>query len=275
MSSNPLSNYFRTPSIYITLPSKGRFFTQGSYEQTVNNEIPVYPMSAIDEITYKTPDALFNGQAVVSVIQSCVPNIKNAWELSSLDIDSVLIAIRIASYGHSMDMDSTCPACGNSDQYSIDLRQVLDTIGESNYDEPLVLGDLQIYFAPMTYKQMTENNIIQFEEQKLARVLQDDSIDEEEKMRLLGESFRKVSDISINAIAHGIKYIKTPEASVAEYEYIIEFLRNCERNIFNGIRDKVIELRTQGVMKPIEIKCAECGNEYNQPFTLDMANFFG
>ena len=32
----------------------------------------------IDEITFKTPDALLNGQATVDVIQSCIPNIKDA-----------------------------------------------------------------------------------------------------------------------------------------------------------------------------------------------------
>ena len=52
-----------------------------------NRELPVYPMTAIDEITYRTPDALFNGQAVVNVIHSCVPNIKNAWEIPGTDLD--------------------------------------------------------------------------------------------------------------------------------------------------------------------------------------------
>ena len=71
-SNNPLTQYFRQPAIYVKLPSNGNFYPESSIDLAVNGEYPVLPMTAIDEITYRTPDALFNGQAVVSVIQSCL-----------------------------------------------------------------------------------------------------------------------------------------------------------------------------------------------------------
>ena len=83
MADNPLKGYFRRPSIYIKLPSGGNYWPQGMLEMPENGELPVYPMTAIDEITYRTPDALFNGQALVDVIQSCIPAIKNAWAIPS------------------------------------------------------------------------------------------------------------------------------------------------------------------------------------------------
>jgi hypothetical protein len=73
-------------------------------------ELPVFPMTAIDEITYRTPDALFNGQAVVNVIQSCIPDIRDAWKTPGADLNAILVAIRIASYGHDMDMTVKCPS---------------------------------------------------------------------------------------------------------------------------------------------------------------------
>ena len=109
MSDNPLSNYFRRPSIYIKLPSEGKFYPPGMLDMPPNEEIPVYPMTAIDEISYRTPDALFNGSAVVNVISSCVPNIKDPWAMPSIDLDTVLSAIRIASYGHTLEIETTCP----------------------------------------------------------------------------------------------------------------------------------------------------------------------
>ena len=116
MNSNPLSQYFRQPAVFIRLPSLGKFYATGALEPTENNEYPVLPMTTLDEITYRTPDALFNGQAVISVIQSCVPNIKNAWSMPAMDIDTVLIAIRIATYGHEMDINTPCPGCENEDE---------------------------------------------------------------------------------------------------------------------------------------------------------------
>ena len=122
-TSNPLQQFFRQPAIYIRLPSDGQHWPPGSLNMPANHELPVYPMTAIDEITYRTPDALFNGQSTISVIQSCVPNIKNAWHMPGIDLNSVLIAIRVASYGHNMEVDSSCPSCESLGEYVTDLRR--------------------------------------------------------------------------------------------------------------------------------------------------------
>ena len=68
---NPLSKQFRRPSLYFKLPSGGKFYQPGAIDLPDNKELPVYPMTAIDEITSKTPDALYNGTAVVDIIKSC------------------------------------------------------------------------------------------------------------------------------------------------------------------------------------------------------------
>ena len=83
-------------------------------KDTENGELPVYPMTALDEIAYRTADALFNGSAVADVIKSCMPNILDPWQISSADLDTILVAIRIASYGHEMDFTSKCPKCEES-----------------------------------------------------------------------------------------------------------------------------------------------------------------
>ena len=92
--NNPLRQYFRRPALYITLPSKGKFYPEGAIEITTNNELPVFPMTAIDEITSKTPDALFNGTAMADLIKSCVPNIKDPWSIPLVDLETILIGIR-------------------------------------------------------------------------------------------------------------------------------------------------------------------------------------
>jgi hypothetical protein len=104
MSINPLTQYFRQPAIYVKLPSNGEHYTPGALTMPANRELPVYPMTAIDEITYRTPDALFNGNAVTNVIKSCIPNIVDPWAIPAMDVDTILVAIRIASYGHIMEV---------------------------------------------------------------------------------------------------------------------------------------------------------------------------
>lgn len=273
--SNPLSQYFRQPSIYVKLPSKGEYYTPGSIDMPANGELPVLPMTAIDEITYRTPDALYNGQATVNVIQSCVPAIKNAWAVPAVDLDTLLIGIRIASYGHDMDFATRCPACGNESEHTLDLRSVLDRIQAPDYSKNIESGDMQIFFKPMTYQDLNNNNQLQFEQQKLMQVLPDSTVPDNDKMNALSEALKKITQITVHALAQSIAAIKTPTAMVTEPQYIEEFLQNCDRNLFNRIRDFVIEAKSASEMQPLHLTCDNCNNQYDQTVTLDMSSFFG
>jgi hypothetical protein len=275
-SNNPLSQYFRQPAIYIKLPSQGNYYPPGTLDMPLNKELPVFPMTAIDEITYRTPDALFNGQAVVNVIQSCLPNIKDAWAIPATDIDTILVAIRIATYGHQMDFTTVCPKCNNDEEYGIDLRVVLDTIRTPDYSQAIKQGDIEIYFKPMSYKNMSDNNRMQFDEQRLLQNL-NVTIENPDMAQInaISAALKKMTEMTVGALSQSILTIKTPSAIVTESEFIQEFMRNCDRSIFNRIQEYIIEHKRQAEMQPINIDCKNCSNEYSQQLTLDMSNFFG
>lgn len=275
MSENPLAEFFRSPSIYLQLPSKGEFYPNGALDMPKNNELPVYPMTAIDEITYRTPDALYNGSAVINVIQSCVPSIKDAWAVPGIDIDAILAAIRIASYGHEMEIQTTCPKCEEETTYGIDLRTILEQMQSIDYKANVTVGDLEIYFKPMNYKQINDSNVVQFEEQKLINVIEDAEMSEDDKLARLSEAFNKMTKLTIDSIAQSVNYIKTPDTLVDNEAYIADFLTNCERSVYTKIRDHILSIKKQTELKPLKIKCTECEHDYEQPFTLDMSNFFG
>ena len=107
-NTNPLQKYFRQPSVYIKLPSGLQYGTD-VIEPSTTGELAVLPMTAMDEVKFKTPDALMNGQGVVDVIQSCIPQIKDAWKITSYDLDSIFLAIRIATYGETVDITYNLP----------------------------------------------------------------------------------------------------------------------------------------------------------------------
>lgn len=273
-NSNPLKQYFRQPAIYVQLPSKGTYWPEGSLTLTPNGELPVMPMTAIDEITYRTPDALFNGQAVVSVIQSCMPNVKDAWNAPVIDINAILVAIRIASYGHELEINTGCPKCTHQEEYSLDLRTVLDQLGAPDFSKTVKHGDLEITFQPITYKRQHETNQVQFAEQRAVASIPGSDMPDEEKMHALTSALKRITELTISALKWSIGSIRTPQAIVTEPEFIEEFLNNCDRTLFTEIRDRVIELRIVSELRPLKIKCSNCTHEYEQPFTLDMASFF-
>jgi hypothetical protein len=273
-SSNPLKQFFRQPAIYLRLPSQGKLWDADSLDMPENQELPVYPMTAIDEITYRTPDALFNGQAVVDVIQSCVPNIKNAWKTPSVDFNSILVAIRIASYGHTMDITVTCPKCQNQDDFGLDLRTVLDQMKTPDYGTPLKHRDLTIFFCSMDYKQQNASNIEQFENQRLINLIPESDLSDEEKLIRMSEVMKNLTRLTVKALTSSIKSISTVDTVVTEPEFIEEFLNNCDREIFNRIRDHAVELRQSAELSPVNVECTQCHHGYEQQLNLDLSGFF-
>lgn len=272
--NNPLSKHFRQPAIYLTLPSKGKFYPPGAIIVPPSGELPVYPMTAKDEITARTPDALFNGTSIVNIVNSCIPDIKDPWSIPGIDLNSILAAIRLASYGHEMEIGTTCPACNERSDFVLDLRHVLESVGIPDYETPLTIGDLVFYFGPLTYKQQTEIALEQFESQKIIEMVNQVDLPVEERNTHLGNAYRNIAEVSISVVAKTIRAVKSPEAMVTEYQYIHEFLENCPKQLWETVRDKSVQLREDSEIKPLSITCPSCDNKYEQSFTLNMSNFF-
>lgn len=274
-STNPLKQYFRQPAIYIKLPNQGRSWPAAAINVPPNGEMPVYPMTAIDEITYRTPDALFNSEATVSVIQSCIPNISDAWETPATDLDTILVAIRIASYGHKMDIDTSCPKCQTESSFSLDLRTVMDKFVAADYTVPVQIGDLTIHFKPLSYRLLTQNSAAQFEQQKTLQLINSDDQSEEAKVTKINQIMKTLIEFTVTTIAQSIARISATDVLVDDFENILDFLKNCDRNVYNKIRNHILDLKQKSDLQPLKITCLNCQHQYEQAFTLDMSNFFG
>jgi hypothetical protein len=274
MNNNPLRQYFRRPAVYLTLPSKGQGYAPGVIEPTETGELPVFPMTAIDEITARTPDALFNGVAVTELIKSCVPNIKDPWAINSNDLDAILIAVKAAAGGDSLELESTCPKCGEVSTYALNLIGVLSTLKAADYNKELEINDLTVKFRPLTFKEMNEGATAQFEIQKLFENI--DTIEDiNQKTQASNEALKRITDLTMQLLCRTIEYINTPTARVDDDQFILDFLQNCDRNTYLKIRDYNTELKASTELKPMDIKCTNCGNEYSQSYTLNPSDFFG
>jgi len=274
MENNPLRQFFRRPAVHFKLPSGGKGYLPGVVDIPESGELPVYPMTAIDEITVRTPDALFNGSAITELIKSCVPSIKDPWNLNANDLDAVLIAIRAAGGQETLDLETTCPKCENSERYGLNLIGVLSQMKQGDYDTPLQVNDLKIKFRPLSYREMNEASVDQFNIQKMYGDL-DNVQDVEEKQRLTQKAVRDITEATMKIIANTIEYIETPTITVTERQFIDDFLHNCDGSVYVAIRDHNAQLKNSTELKPLEIKCTNCTHQYQQPYTLNAADFFG
>ena len=151
MSLNPLQQYFRQPKIYLKLPSLGKYNDSSTINGNIEN-LPIYGMTGMDKILIKTPDALLNGESTVKIIQSCCPNILNAWEVTTIDIESLLVAIRIATSGSLLEITNKCKHCDAENVYEINVNNFLDHYNKTTFTTDVMIDELTIKLKPLTYK---------------------------------------------------------------------------------------------------------------------------
>jgi len=273
LENNPLKQYFRRPGIYLKLPSGGLGYEPGIVDFPETGDLPVYPMTAIDEITSKTPDALYNGTAVADIIKSCVPSIKQPWQISSVDLDAILVAIKIATNGTEMEIETKCQECNEDSKYGVNLSIVLNGFKPGDYENGLVIDQLKIKFRPLTYKALSESSIKQFEIQKSIIVL-NNMIDNPEKDEKANELLKTITDSTVDVLVDTIDCIIAPDIIVNDRAFIMDFIKNTDKKTFDAIRDHSIALRETTQTKPLHITCTHCKHEYDQPFTLNVSDFF-
>ncbi len=274
-NSNPLANYFRQPSIYLSLPSGGRWWTEGSITLSGNREISIFPMSTRDEIILRTPDALMNGQGVVDVIQSCCPEIKDAWKMPGVDTDAILIAIRIASYGPIMDFDSKCSHCGHDNKHGVDLGTVLSSVKCSDYAATTNYKDLKIKFKPMSYSVINKNNMSEYSEQKLINVLSNSDISAENKQNEISELIKRIHDLSIDTCANSTDYIELPNGDrINNKDYITEFYTKSSADLIKLMQSAITQFNEEARIPPYTVQCESCTNAYQVSVSFDYSNFF-
>lgn len=273
--SNPLAKHFRQPAIFLKLPSLGRYWPEDTLTLGATGDIPVYPMTTKDEITLRTPDALMNGTGVVSVIQNCIPAITDAWSMPSVDVDACLIAIRIASYGPDMNVNSSCPKCQHVNENTIDLTQALEQITMPNYDNLLKETDLTIKLKPQTYYALNRSNSISYKEQRILDVLNREDVSPEDRERNLKAVTDELIELNIDTLTASTDYILMSDGTkVTQPEFIKEFYSNTSGALVKKIQDKLAEIAASAGLRPYKNVCTECEHEYQTEVTFDYANFF-
>ena len=272
--SNPLSKFFRQPSLYINLPSGGKYWPAGTIELDDNGQLAVYPMTARDELTLKTPDALMNGQSVVDVIKSCCPGIKDPWQMPAMDTDFILISLRIASYSENMEFSATCPECKEESPYELHLPTVLDGVKAPNYSTPLYLDGMEVYLKPQTYRQNNDAGQRMYQEKRLLDTVNSSDLDQEAKLRQFKEIFKDVTNINLASVSTHVSSIVTSEGEVTDLRFINEFLDNTPKKSWDAVQKYITEINDIGKLPDNQLTCDSCSHEYKVPIVFDYSAFF-
>lgn len=273
MANNPLQKYFRQPKIFISLPSQGIYNKQGAITGDVTR-LPVYGMTGMDEIMLKTADALISGESTARVIQSCIPDIADPWNVSSLDIDLILTSIRVATYGNELEANRICSECDAENTYTFNLSSFIDFYSSCEYNNSVTIGNITVVIRPLSYKQSTDFALENFAIQQT--IVQINNIeDATEQKKATNDILEKLTLLRHRVFAAGIESVSVEGQTVTNPEHIREWLLNVDRDITEQITQH-IEANKKAWTPPMnKTVCDSCGHEEFLPFELDQSNFFG
>ena len=282
-NTNPLGKYYRQPQIYITLPTKGKYYPADVYTPSETGEIPVFPMTAMDELAFKTPDSLISGQSTVDVTKSCVPNLKNPWKMTNYDTDTILLAIRVATYGEMMDMSYTVPGTTLKVDHSVNLPALLEDLAKVDVvDTATTKAGFKIKVLPLDYQILTKVSTARFEQEKIYATMRAAALDEKTKADQFAKSFKNLNTINFELLIDSVEEITTPDGTtVKDKMQIQEFCKNCDTKIINEIQDELAKIRVQGQVPSLRMQATEeqikagAPASYEVPLTFDQSNFFG
>lgn len=283
-NTNPLAGHFRSPKIYSQIPSKGKFYTSDIIDMPETGELPVYPMTAKDELIMKNPDALLNGEAIAQVISSCIPSVKQPRQLLSNDIDTLLIAIQGATYGDNMEVSTTCNKCGENTTATVSVEGALSTMTtlEEAYQFNTDSG-LLFEIKPFSYETSVKAGVANFRSERSLQSLAEIT-DEIERIHAFNASFIELSELNFDIMVDSVASItmEQPEGDavvVTDRQNIKEFLENCESKIGKQIEEFIGEIGAIGVNKQMLMTCEKCGTEeepyeFEAQINFNPVNFF-
>ena len=206
---------------------------------SVDDEIGVMPMTAVDEIKLKSPDSLFNGEALYELFRSCVPDIVEPKEIPICDIDKLLLAIRMATSGSDLDIKSKCPKCSYTESYSISLAVIMNSAEEIPTKNTVNIDDqIKVEVKPLTLRSQIISQMDSFYQYRMQQMLNDDTMDTAERATQFNELLVQAITLQTGQIAESIISVTLDEETVVtDPSHIFEWVENMDSNTHNKIKN--------------------------------------
>ena len=227
--SSFLQDYKRQPKLFIDLPSQGHFYDHTVIADNKFSSIPVFGMNAMDEILFKTPDALFTGNATAEVIKSCIPDITDPWKLVGFDIDYILVAIRIATYTDDLPVKTTCPSCSNDNDSILSLTSLIENFNNYKIENNFKIDDLTFKLKPLTYKQMSDIAIENYTlERQIIQIAKNKDFTDNQRDNETQKIYNKMNELNLSTAVLYIQSIDNSANTETDAQLIKDFNKICK-----------------------------------------------
>jgi len=261
-NDNPLLGRARMPGETFRLPSRGIFYKDGELDdQVVDGEVHVHPMTTHDEIIFKNVDKLYSGRATEDVFKRLVPHINKPLLLLAKDVDYLLIALRVITYGDEMEItyNHRCQGEDGEDSkdqhYMVNIRQMMKQTKEL---DPTSIENFSVTLKNGQVVNMQPPRFI--ETIRMYQATSNNNIDDEE--------------MYIGLMLDNIAGMIVDVDGVTDIKHIRQWLDVITAGDINKLTEKVIEVSNWGTQHKSTVSCKECGKPVEVDIPLNPITFF-
>lgn len=297
----------KMPGVSILLPTQGQFYGPGVLAEGVDakEEIDVGTLTLMDEVRYRDPFLLASGRAVRDMIRRLCPVVVDPDRLLDVDVEAILLAARIASYGDIIEVEVSC-----SNPETIDLldpdtneptgekKRVCDYKGhfEANlidlmtnyapmedmerFDHVLQPWGHKISFKPLSHSMALHVTKLVMQRQReiasFQNVDDDQALFDKDAMEAYVRAMTTTMSMTLDMLADTIFKVTTKDGQVIDDQGMIsEWLARLPKNRVDEINDasnKLLEF-VRG-LSMLGFTCPECGHDQKVPLVLDADRLF-
>jgi hypothetical protein len=215
-------------------------------------------MTTLDEITMKTPDLLFSGNAVRQVFARCIPQILDVDRLLTKDVDFLLTCLRKVSYGDVMKIEYRHD-CENAKAHTYDADVSMFIRASKRIDPTTVASDFSV---ELPNGQTVKLQPVVFSE--FVRIMQTLNAQQND------ESPEKLKDEVLSSVAGMIVSVD----GVEDKHMIREWLEKIPPQYVALMNEKIDKASGWGTDFDVKTKCKDCGADITISAPLNPLAFF-
>lgn len=320
MSNNPLLDELREddslPTTSVALPTLGYWYPDdGSVlaEGSDPSDLIVHVLGMIAEQAYRDPFLLISGKALPKLIKSICPGVVKPELLADVDLDAILIAARIVSYGSDMNLEHKCNAvlkdqpketdeeekeriakgeekkiarCEHSNNLKIDLLEFIGRYSPmtedylKRWEVDLERFGQKVFLRPMPYErtmQMLQKSIkAQRGIEQMKDMTYEELFEDGEVLSVYSRTVDESTTLSLESLVRSIHHVNLKRGGeVSDSETIREWLLALPSDTVDMISDRLNELMKEIREVPVvKYKCGACNAPHEIVLQMDPQRLF-
>jgi hypothetical protein len=158
-AADPASLTFVTPTEFVELPSKGKYYSE-THPLHNQEAVEIRYMTAKDEDILSSKTLLKKGLAIDRFLQNVIINKQvKVDDLLVGDKNAIIVAARTTGFGADYNTKVTCLSCGDFSEHTFDLSD-LDYSGNETSDEITITEDNTFLITLPTMKVEVEVRLL-------------------------------------------------------------------------------------------------------------------